>query len=214
VSRRLAHDVVVGQRVVLEPLSLEHLDALTAIGAGPNDSFALTFVPRTAGEMRSYVDEALAQAERDETRAFAIRERASNRIVGSTRLAHLEHWTWPASSSPARDREGTPDAAEIGWTFLEPTAQGTGINTEAKRLLLGLAFEEWRVERVTLISDVRNTRSRKAIERLGAHFDGIQRAHFPAADGTIRDSATYSILTREWPAVRDGLDARIHAIAR
>lgn len=201
----LPHETLHGRRVVLEPLGLAHIDALAAIGGGPSDSFALTFVPRTADEMRAYVEEAVAQAERDETRAFAIRERASSRIVGCTRLAHLERWTWPASSS--RDREGYPDAAEIGWTFLEPAAQRTGINTEAKRLLLGLAFDDWRVERVTLISDVRNTRSRKAIERLGAHLDGIQRAHFPAADGSIRDSATYSILKREWPAVRDALDA-------
>lgn len=205
----LAHEPLYGSRVVLEPLSLAHLDALTAIATGRSESFALTFVPRDEAEMRRYIEDAVAQAARDETRAFAIRELASERIVGATRLAHLERWTWPGTAEPRSD--AAPDAAEIGWTFLEPAAQGTGINTEAKRLLLGLAFDGWKVRRVTLIADVRNLRSRAAIERLGATQDGILRAHFPAGDGSIRDSAIYSILEGEWPAIRARLELRLAA---
>ncbi len=201
----LSHPTLAEGGVVLEPLELRHVDALAAIAAASGEAFALTFVPTSLDEMRTYVARAMDEASRDETRAFAIRDRVSGHIVGSTRLAHLERWTWPTP----RDRGGLPDAAEIGWTFLAPAAQGTGINTASKRLLLGLAFDDWGVRRVTFIADVRNTRSRRAIERLGAQLDGVLRSHFPAADGSIRDSASYSILEREWPAIRDRLDARI-----
>jgi RimJ/RimL family protein N-acetyltransferase len=88
---------------------------------------------------------------------------------------------------------------EIGWTWLAADVQRTGVNTAMKRLMLEYAFDVWQVHRVTLKTDARNTRSRRAIERLGARAEGVRRAHHPAADGTIRDSAYYSILRDEWP---------------
>jgi len=127
-------------------------------------------------------------------------------VVGSTRFGEIESWTWP-EAHPQRRPAGIPDAAEIGWTWLAEEAQRTAVNTEAKRLMLAHAFETWRVHRITMITDVRNARSRAAIERLGATPEGVRRAHFPAPDGTVRDSAAYSILAAEWPAVRDRLDA-------
>jgi RimJ/RimL family protein N-acetyltransferase len=101
---------------------------------------------------------------------------------------------------------GFADAVEIGWTWLAASAQRTGINTEAKRLMLGHAFEVWEVHRVTLKTDARNQRSRAAIERLGAKLDGLLRGHMPAYDGEVRTSAVYSIVRDEWPAVRVRLD--------
>ena len=97
--------------------------------------------------------------------------------------------------------------AEIGHTWLAASAQRTGINTEAKFLMLRHAFEVWEVHVVRLRSDQRNARSRSAIERLGARFEGVRRADRPGADGTVRDSAFYSISVAEWPAVRDHLGA-------
>ena len=75
--------------------------------------------------------------------------------------------------------------------------------------MLALAFDEWQAQRITLKTDARNERSRSAVAALGATFEGIRRAHIPATDGGIRDSAYYSILVSEWPAVRDRLRARL-----
>ena len=98
---------------------------------------------------------------------------------------------------------------EIGWTWLAAAAQRTPINTEAKLLMLAHAFDHWRVHRVSLMTDARNQRSRNAILRLGARFDGVLRAARPASDGAIRDTAAFSILEAEWPAVRANLEARL-----
>jgi RimJ/RimL family protein N-acetyltransferase len=98
---------------------------------------------------------------------------------------------------------------EIGWTWLAADVQRSGINTEAKLLMLTHAFEGWRVHRVSLMTDARNTRSREAILRLGARFDGVLRGARVASDGGIRDTAAYSILEPEWPEVKAGLLARL-----
>jgi RimJ/RimL family protein N-acetyltransferase len=92
---------------------------------------------------------------------------------------------------------------------LAASVQRTAVNTEAKLLMLRHAFDTWDAERITFKTDARNSRSRNAIERLGAHFEGIRRAEVPATDGGIRDSAYYSIVRAEWPAVRKGLEARL-----
>lgn len=193
-----------GRHVVLAPLGFEHVAALTAIATGPRETFAFTFVPKDADDVHRYVERAQADAARGEALPFAILDAGTGRVLGSTRLGHIERWIWPEPRW-----KDTPDAAEIGWTWLDPSVQRTAVNTESKRLLLAHGFDTWGMERITFIADVRNLRSRAAIERLGAKLDGIVRAHFPAADGTIRDSASYSILRREWPAVRDALDARL-----
>jgi hypothetical protein len=98
-----------------------------------------------------------------------------------------------------------PDVVEIGWTWYAVGAQRTAVNTEAKLLLCTHAFERWRVRRVSWKTDARNARSRAAILRLGAQFDGILRAHRAAGDGTVRDSAFFSMLAAEWPAARQRL---------
>ena len=103
----------------------------------------------------------------------------------------------------------TPDAVEIGSTWLAPSAQRTAINTHAKLLMLTHAFEAWAVLRVTLKTDARNLRSRAAIERIGARFDGVLRAHMPAFDGGVRDTAFYSIVAVEWPELRRALLDRV-----
>jgi RimJ/RimL family protein N-acetyltransferase len=119
----------------------------------------------------------------------------------------IERWPWPPGYRALQRSPEHADAVEIGSTWLTPDAQRTAINTHAKLLMLTHAFEAWCVHRVSLKTDARNTRSRNAIQRIGARFDGVLRAHMPGFDGVIRDTAFFSILASEWPAVRDRLQA-------
>ena len=97
----------------------------------------------------------------------------------------------------------------IGSTWLHPSVQRTAVNTEAKRLMLGHAFEEWRVRAVRFHTDARNTRSRAAIERLGCILDGVIRVDRPGSDGSVRDTAVFTMTADEWPTQRARLDARL-----
>lgn len=202
--------VLEGRHVRLEPLSQQHLAPLAAIAARHRETYRLTSVPEQPEGMASYLALALAQAEARTGLPFATLERGRGTVVGSTRFWNLEYWSWPVGH-PLQRPEGVPDAVEIGYSWLAPEAQRTAINTEAKLLMLAHAFERWQVHRVTIKTDVRNARSRAAIERLGAHLDGVLRAATPASDGGIRDTAWYSLLRAEWPAVRDRLTARLGA---
>ena len=202
----LSQPTLQGSHVRLVPLSMGHLDDLVRVAAGPRESYRLTIVPEGAEAMRKYVETALALRDNGAAVPFATTRLADGRIVGSTRFANLEYWAWP--SGPRAPPE-PPDAVEIGWTWLAADAQRSAINTEAKLLMLGHAFEQWRVRRVNLRTDSRNLRSRSAIERLGAKLDGILRAHMPASDGGVRDTATYSILAEEWPAAKERLSLRL-----
>jgi RimJ/RimL family protein N-acetyltransferase len=153
-------------------------------------------------EAREYVDVALAEQARGVSLPFATRRVADGRIVGSTRFMTMERWVWPAPHGRQTRPVGCVDVVEIGATWLAPDAQRTAINTRAKLLMLTHAFETWDARRATLKTDARNVRSRTAIERLGARLDGVLRAHMPAADGAVRDTAFYSILAGEWPSVK------------
>ncbi len=138
---------------------------------------------------------------------FAIVRSDDGVVIGSTRFFNLERWAWPAGH-PSHGR-GVPDACEIGYTWLAHSALRTAANTEAKLLMLTHAFETWEVLRVCLHTDVRNLRSRAAIERIGGRFEGILRAHRMAADFIPRDSARYSIIAEEWPVVNQRLVQRM-----
>lgn len=204
----LAEVTLAGKHVRLEPLSRAHVPALLAVANGARDSFAYTWVPPEAAAMTAYVDEALHLHAQGRALPFATLYAATGRVVGSTRYLNVEFWAWPEGSPLQRGAE-LPDVVEIGATWLAPAAQRTAINTEAKLLMLTHAFEVWRVHRVSLMTDARNTRSRNAILRLGARFDGVIRAARVAVDGGIRDTATFSIVEAEWPAVKAGLSAKL-----
>ena len=105
----------------------------------------------------------------------------------------------------------TPDACEIGYSWLGPLSIRTAANTESKLLMLTHAFETWKVLRVCFHTDFRNGRSRAALERIGAQFEGVLRAHRLAADLIPRDSARYSILAGEWPVVKPRLQELLTA---
>jgi len=197
-----------GRFVRLEPLTMAHVAGLLAAAAGPRDTYGFTLVPQDEAEARAYVEAALGEQEARRALPFATIDRASGRTVGSTRFFNIEFWPWPPGNVNQRGAD-RPDVVEIGWTWLAAPAQRTPINSEAKLLMLAYAFDRWRVHRVSLMTDARNLRSREAIMRLGARFDGILRAARPASDGTIRDTAAFSILDSEWPAIRTRLQARL-----
>jgi len=191
-----------GRFVTLRPLSLTDVNEMRELLAGPRDTFQWTLVPHPH-EVEAY----LASALRSGMVAFATCA-PGGEMLGSTRFFDLQKWEWPAGRDPRPGHDGF-DACEIGYTWLAAHAQRTPVNTEAKLLMLRHAFETWGCYRVTLKTDERNQRSRRAIERLGARLDGILRAHQAASDGTPRNSAYYTILAGEWPSVRARLEERL-----
>jgi RimJ/RimL family protein N-acetyltransferase len=198
----LADDVV-----SLEPLTADHAQSLWEAASGPRETFLLTRVPASLEAARAYVDVALQEQACGVSVPFVTRDARSGKVVGSTRFMTIERWTWPPGH-PMQRAPDCADAVEIGSTWLAPAAQRTAINTHAKLLMLAHAFEAWEVLRVTLKTDSRNLRSRAAIERIGARLDGALRAHMPGFDGAVRDTAFYSIVAGQWPAVRAALRGR------
>jgi RimJ/RimL family protein N-acetyltransferase len=198
-----------GGSVVLEPLRLEHVGGLVAAASGDRSTYGFTEVPDGEAAMATYVEDLVADQAEGFALPFAIRLAVTGPVVGSTRLFDLASWPHPATRRGGVAPGATPDVAEIGGTWLAASVQRSSVNTTCKRLLLGHAFDTWGVERVCLQTDSRNERSRAAIERIGARFEGIRRAHKRATDGTARDSAFFSILRSEWPEVRARLDERL-----
>jgi len=200
--------VLEGRFVRLEPLTPAHAPDLLAAASGRRDTYGLTWVPGSLADAATYIEAALGEQTARRSLPFATVDRARGRVIGSTRFLNIEYWTWPQGNAHQRGVE-RPDVVEIGATWLAADAQRTRINTEAKLLMLEHAFDRWRVHRVSLMTDARNERSRNAILRLGARFDGVLRAARPASDGAIRDTAAFSILESEWPAIRTKLQARL-----
>jgi RimJ/RimL family protein N-acetyltransferase len=196
-----ARVVLRGRFVRLDPLAISHVEPLLAAAVEDRSTYGFTTVPATQDEMATYVHDALDEYSAGLALPFAIVDRAVVRVVGTTRFLDIEYW--PGSVA------GVPTVVEIGATWLAASTQRTPVNTEAKLLLLTHAFDTWHVHRVSLKTDARNERSRHAIERIGATYEGVRRAHKPATDGGIRDSAYYSITADEWPGVRDELCARL-----
>jgi RimJ/RimL family protein N-acetyltransferase len=191
-----------GKHIRLEPLSHQHLDGLATASAADPPLYQWSPVPQGKDAAMKYVDTAIAWRDAGAAVPFAIVKVTDGTVIGSTRFWNIERWAWPEGHL----RHGSAlDGCEIGYTWFTRSAIRTGANTEAKALMLTHAFEGWRVLRVCLHTDVRNERSRAAIERIGAKFEGILRAHRMAADFTPRDSARYSIISSEWPAVKEHL---------
>jgi RimJ/RimL family protein N-acetyltransferase len=194
-----------GRLVRLTPLSVEHVDEL-AEAAADRGTYGYTTVPEGRVAMGEYVSDLLAQCEAGETIPFAQVSERDERCVGVTRFLTLRF----DPPSPA------PYAVEIGGTWLATAAQGTGINTEAKLLLLSHAFDVWGVGRVDLKTDARNARSRRAIRAVGAREEGVLRSWQPSLvageEGMLRDSAMHGIVRSEWPSIRASLNERLAAI--
>lgn len=196
-----------GDHVRLEPLQPHHVDGLVAAAAGDPSLYRWSPVPQARAEAEKYVATALAWEAAGTAVPFTVLRLADDRVIGSTRFWNLERWAWP-ESHPFHGRT-SPDACEIGYTWYSPSAIRTVANTESKFLMLRYAFETWQVLRVCFHTDVRNERSRAALARIGAKFEGILRAHRMAADFIPRDSARFSIVASEWPSVKENLLQRL-----
>ena len=194
--------VLRGQTVTLRLLSVADASALAVAASESRDQYVYTRVPDGVEDAKRYIELALVDHEAGRRIPFAILWR--ERVVGSTSYLDIQRWRWPAGSP--LQRTDHPDAVEIGATWLAASAQRARCNTEAKHLLLSHAFDVWQVHRVALKTDERNARSRRAIERLGAVFEGVRRGDMPGQDGSVRSSAYYSIMRAEWPAVRKKLE--------
>jgi N-acetyltransferase len=210
--------VLEGRYVRLEPLAEAHIDALVRAASEDRSNYQWTYTPDGREQMTDYVADALQKVAAGVHVAFATVRRGGgdggdggdgDRVVGATRFCEVAFWQWPPGA--AHQRHGVPDVVDIGFTWLAGSAQRSPVNTEAKLLMMGHAFEEWKVHRVALQTDVRNQRSRAAIERIGGQLDGIMRADRPGSDDTVRDSARFSILASEWPEVKARLVARLES---
>jgi RimJ/RimL family protein N-acetyltransferase len=192
---------LVGALVRLEPLSMRHATDLARAAEEDRSSYGFTLVPR-AEDVEVYLE---AQLNREGLTPFAQIRVADEMAVGCTAFWDLRTW-------PGRD---DLRAVEVGWTWLAASAQRSGINVEAKLLLFTYAFETLDVARVDLKTDARNERSRRAIERLGAQFEGVLRqwsaSWVPGEEGRLRDSAMFSVTDTEWPSVKSALIARLGA---
>lgn len=192
------HDVVLkGSHVTLEPLRPEHAGDLAAAVAPGDDVWTwMTSAPATAEEMRAWIEARIQGRGHGRAMAFAQRDARTGRLMGSTSLFDISE---------------ADECAEIGYTWLAAPWRRTGANTEAKLLLMTYAFETLRLKRVQLVTDARNLRSQRAIERLGAVREGLLRNHRRSKDGRLRDSVYYSVTGSEWPAVRERLQGLLRA---
>ncbi len=186
--------ILEGEYVRLEPMKIEHLDALCEVGL---DASLWRLIPTNVasrGDMRSYVEAALAEQNRGVALPFVTIERATGKVVGSTRFGNID---------TAHRR------AEIGWTWISPAWQRTAVNTETKLLMLTHAFETWKCIRVELKTDALNQQSRNAILRLGASEEGTFRNHMIIESGRFRNTVYFSIIEAEWNSVKSELIARL-----
>ncbi len=196
---RLDPVVLEGRQVRLEPLTLDHLDALSEVALDPD---LWRWTSERAGsidELRAYVERALAAQQSGSALPFATIARSIGKPVGSTRFANVDLGN---------------GRLEIGWTWLGREWQRTALNTEAKYLMMKHAFETLGVRRVEFKTDARNERSRAAIHRIGAKEEGTLRKHLVTASGRVRDTVYYSVIDDEWPAVRIRLEERLTVIPR
>ncbi len=181
-----------GPRVILEPLGEQHREPLRAAAA--EDQSIWTYFPinfNGAGEdFDPWFDHTMERYGKDEHFPSAVRRRADDRIIGTTRFYDM-----------------VPDHLRlaIGSTWYAPDARGTLINPEVRLLSLTYAFTRLEVNRVELITDPYNLSSRSAMKILGAVEEGVMRNHMVYKDGRIRNSVLFSIIKSEWPAVRDTL---------
>jgi RimJ/RimL family protein N-acetyltransferase len=189
-----------GTGVRLDPMSLDHLPALEAISFEPSIWRYMIFDVRTAADLRTWVDQALEAQATGTTRAWVTIKKATatepEQLVGCTRFLDLNiaHRT-----------------TELGNTWLTAPFRGTRVNTEAKLLQLTYAFDTLGLNRVSFKTHIANQRSQSAIRAIGAKPEGTFRNHYIMPDGSLRDSAWYSIIRQDWPEVQDLLQRRLNA---
>ncbi|MEV4560177.1 GNAT family protein [Kitasatospora sp. NPDC049285] len=191
-----------GRLVRLEPLEQRHAAGLARAAEENRDSYGYTWVPRADAADR-YIATQQERAAAGRLAPYAQVSTASGEVVGATAF-------WDPRRLPDN---GRLFAIEIGFTWLAASAQGTGINAEAKLLLFSHAFEQWGVNRVDLKTDARNARSRAAIAATGCRFEGVLRnwsvSWMPGEEGRLRDSAIFALTDTDWPTAKPALQTRV-----
>lgn len=186
--------VLEGRDVRLEPLARDHLPGLAdAIEDGELWQIPVTIVPHP-DDLEGFLSDAERAFAEQRELTFVTLDKKTQRVVGSTRFRNIER---------AHRR------VEIGFTFLAASFQRSHVNSEAKLLMLRHAFEVWHVNRVELLTDQLNEKSRRAIARIGARQEGVLRSHMVMRDGRIRDSVIFSMVASEWPDAERALSARL-----
>jgi RimJ/RimL family protein N-acetyltransferase len=180
-------------------MTSEHVKGLLEAANEDRSTYLYTYIPQSIDDMTLYVGDLLEQWERDEAIPFVQVDVESDTVVGATRFMTIRR------DSP----KSPPFAVEIGGTWLSGSMQRSGINTEAKLLLLEYAFTTLKVARVDLKTDARNERSRAAILRIGATYEGVLRSFQPSMvsgeEGLFRDTAMFSVISDEWAGVLESL---------
>ena len=190
----IAPVILEGRYVRLEPLTTEHTTGLAEIGL---DEDLWRWIPtpvRTLEEMSAYVQTALGEGASGSALPFALIDKLSGRIIGSTRYGNIDR---------------VHHRVEIGWTWVARQWQRSAVNTEMKYLLLRHAFETLKCIRVELKTDSLNERSRAAVLRIGAREEGTFRNHMITASGRIRNTVYFSVLDSEWPDVKTRLEFKL-----
>lgn len=183
-----------GRVIRLEPLSMDHFEGLTEIGLDPELWRWIGFPVRTRDDLRRYIEDGLRDRDAGRAMPFATVVAADGRPIGSTRYGNVDLFN---------------RRVEIGWTWVARPWQRSAVNTEAKLLLLEHAFEVLGCNRVEFKTDSLNEQSRNALRGIGAVEEGILRNHMVTESGRLRHSVYYSVIVSEWPAVREGLKARL-----
>lgn len=186
--------VLSGNHVILEPLKIEHLDALWEVGADESLWRWTVNVVKKKDDLKIYIETALGEQQRGVSLPFVTVDKTQNKIIGSTRFGNIDV---------------NNKRAEIGWTWINPRWQRSFVNTEAKLLMLTHAFQIWKCIRVELKTDALNEKSRNAILRIGAQQEGIFRKHLITHTGRIRDTVYFSILDTEWETVKVNLERKL-----
>ena len=185
-----------GSVVRLEPVRREHAELFWELAKNDLDDIFrwIPYSMKTPDDFRRLIDKAFEEQERGESIVFATVERASGRVIGSTRFMNIDRIN---------------RRVEIGSTWIAPSWQRTAVNTEAKYLMLRHAFEVWKCMRVELKTDALNQKSRNAILRIGAKEEGTLRRHVLTWTGRVRDSVYFSILDSEWPEAKAKLEVML-----
>ena len=179
------------ERARLEPLNTEHAGALMAIALGNSDIWKFTLANIIdENSFTDYFNIALKERENKIAYPFAMFDKKENRYVGCTRYANISF----------RDKR-----LEIGWTWIDPLLQGSGINKHNKYLMLQFAFEKLHLNRVELKTAGTNLKSQRAMEKIGAVREGVLRKHSINDIGVIRDTVYYSFINDEWPVVKENI---------
>jgi RimJ/RimL family protein N-acetyltransferase len=184
-----------GSVVRLEAVRREHAELFWEIAKDDLDDIFrwIPYSMKTPDDFQRLIDKAFEEQERGESIVFATVERASGRVIGSTRYMNIDRIN---------------RRVEIGSTWIAPPWQRTAVNTEAKYLMLRHAFEVWKCIRVELKTDALNQKSRNAILRIGAKEEGTLRRHLVTWTGRVRDTVYFSILDSEWPEAKTRLEGR------